>query len=86
MTKGYSQTYDVEYDETFILVAKMGTVKILVSCTTNFNWLLHQLDVQNIFLHGDLREEVYMEVSSGFTTTQSTEKVCKLKKLLYGLK
>jgi hypothetical protein len=37
MTKGYSQTYDVEYDETFILVAKMGTVKILVSCTTNFN-------------------------------------------------
>ena len=55
VAKDYSQTYDVDYDETFALVAKMSTVRTLVSCATNFGWPLHQLDVKNAFLHGDLQ-------------------------------
>jgi hypothetical protein len=54
VAKGYSQTYGIDYDETFALVAKMNNVRILISCTTNFGWPLHQLDVKNVFLHGEL--------------------------------
>jgi Reverse transcriptase (RNA-dependent DNA polymerase) len=86
VAKGYSQTYGIDFDETFALVAKMGIMRILVSCAANFNWPLHQLDVNNVFLHGDLKEEVYMEVPPGFATPQSVGKICKLKKSLYGLK
>jgi Reverse transcriptase (RNA-dependent DNA polymerase) len=64
----------------------MGTVRMLMSCATNFNWPLHQLDVNNTFLHGDLKEEVYMEIPSECVTPQSAEKVCELKKSLYKLK
>ena len=64
----------------------MNTVRVLVSCAANFGWKLHQLDVKNAFLHGDLKEEVYMEIPPGFGTEQTTGKVCRLKKSLYGLK
>jgi hypothetical protein len=64
----------------------MGTVRTLISCAVNFGWPLHQLDVKNAFLHGDLEEEVYMEISHGFINNQTLGKVCKLKKSLYGLK
>ena len=86
VAKGYSQTYGIDYDETFAPVAKMSTVRTLISCATNFDWPLYQLDVKNAFLHGDLHEEVYMEIPSGFTTTQTKGKVLRLKKSLYGLK
>jgi Reverse transcriptase (RNA-dependent DNA polymerase) len=73
VTKEYSQTYSIDYDETFAQVAKMGTVRMLVSCIANFNWPLHQLDVKNAFLHEDLKDEVYMGVSPGFATIVSWE-------------
>jgi hypothetical protein len=79
-------TYGVEYDETFAPVAKMNTVRILVSCAANFGWKLHHIDVKNALLHGDLHEEVYMEIPPGFSTPQTTRKVCRLKKSLYGLR
>jgi hypothetical protein len=86
VAKGYSQTYGIDYDETFAPVAKMGTVRTLISCAVNFGWPLHQMDVKNAFLHGDLQEEVYMEIPPGFANNQTIGKVCKLKKSLYGLK
>jgi hypothetical protein len=86
VAKGYSQTYGIDYDETFAPVAKMNTVRTLISCAANFGWPLYQLDVKNTFLHGDLREEVYMEIPPGFGTSQTHGKVLRLKKSLYGLK
>ena len=86
VAKGYSQTYGIYYDETFAPVAKINTVRTLVSCAANQGWPLHQLDVKNAFLHGDFQAEVYMELPPGFGTPQTNGKVCKLKKLLYGLK
>jgi hypothetical protein len=76
----------IDYDETFAPMAKMNTVRTLISCATNFRWPLHQLDVKNAFLHGDLQEEVYMEISPGFSTPRTSKKVCRLRKSLYDLK
>jgi hypothetical protein len=54
VARWFSQTYGIDYDGTFALVAKMNTIMILVSRASNFGWRLHQLDVKNVFLHGDL--------------------------------
>jgi uncharacterized protein (DUF2252 family) len=62
MVKGYNQTYDIDYDETFTPVTKMDIVRILVSLAVNDRCKLHQLDVNNIILHEDLLDEVYMEI------------------------
>ena len=86
VARGYSQTYGIDYDETFAPVAKMSTVRTLISCAANFGWPLHQLDVKNAFLHGDLKEEVYMEIPPGYSNFEIAGKICKLKKSLYGLK
>ena len=61
VAKGYTQTYGVDYSETFSSVAKMTYVRLFISLTATNNWDLHQLAIKNVFLHGDLQEEVYME-------------------------
>ena len=63
----------------------MGTVHILLSKAVNKGWPLHQLDVKKAFLHGDLTEEIYMDIPPRHNQSGSL-KVCRLKKALYGLK
>jgi hypothetical protein len=85
VAKGYTQSYGIDYQETFLLVAKLNTVRVLLSISANLDWPLHQFDVKNVFLHGNLEEEVYMDVPPGFATSH-VGVVCKLQKALYGLK
>lgn len=86
VAKGYTQTYGVDYQETFAPVAKMNTVRILLSLAAHFDWQLQQYDVKNAFLHGDLEEEIYMSIPPGFEGEETANKACRLRKALYGLK
>lgn len=85
MAKDFTQTYGIDYSESFALVAKLNTVRILLSSAANLDWPLHQLDVKNAFLNGDLEKEVYMNILPGFENKFGSS-VCKLTKSLYGLK
>lgn len=63
----------------------MGTIRALLGLVDAKGWEVHQMDVQNAFLHGDLQEEVYMKLPPGFTHSDPT-KLCRLRKLLYGIR
>jgi histone deacetylase 1/2 len=64
----------------------MTTVRAIIAMVASKGWLLHQLDVNNVFLHGDLQEEVYMEQPLGYVDQTHPNLVCRLMKVLYGLK
>ena len=61
VVKGYAQTYDVDYSNTFSLVSKLTFVRLFISLAASYDWDLHQLDINNVFLHGNLQEEVYLK-------------------------
>lgn len=62
----------------------MVTVRSIVSLASSRHWYVHQMDIFNAFLHGDLENEIYMQLPQGFVS--QGEKVCRLTKSLYGLK
>ncbi|MDD0193450.1 reverse transcriptase domain-containing protein, partial [Shigella flexneri] len=80
VARDFTQTYGVDYKETFAPVAKMSTVRVLLSVAVNHSWPMYQMDVKNAFLHGDLEEEVYMKLPPGHPQSHDPEIVCKLHK------
>ena len=83
VAKGYTQTYGIDYTDTFALVAKINTIRILLSLAVNLDWPVQQFDVKSVFLHGDLSKEIYMDLPPGCSGPERlNQKVCKLKKII----
>lgn len=60
MIRGFTQEYDIDFEETFALVARLSYVCALLASVASRRWSLFQMDVKNVFLNDDLNEEVYM--------------------------
>ena len=86
VAKGYTQQYGSDYYDTFSSMTKIASVCLLLSMAAMRSWSIFQLDIKNVFLHGDLAEEVCMEQPSGFVAQRESGLVCKLHCSLYGLK
>uniref|UniRef100_A0A803P494 Reverse transcriptase Ty1/copia-type domain-containing protein n=1 Tax=Cannabis sativa TaxID=3483 RepID=A0A803P494_CANSA len=86
VAKGFHQQPGFDFTETFSPVVKPVTIRIFITLALSHGWCIKKLDVNNAFINGDLKEEVYMVQPPGFEVQASPPLVCKLHKALYGLK
>jgi hypothetical protein len=86
VAKGFTQIFGLDYDETFSPVARFESLRLILALAALEDWEIHQMDVKSAFLNGLLDEEIYMEQPEGFVDPDHPDKVCLLKKAIYGLK
>jgi hypothetical protein len=82
--RGCAQRRGLDYEETYAPVARMSTVRILLSVINHKSLVSGQMDVKNAFLQGNLNVEIFMLPPPGVSVKGNL--VCKLQKPLYGLK
>ncbi|KAH9697111.1 protein NEN2 [Citrus sinensis] len=86
VAKGFTQRKVVDFNKVFSPVVKHSSIRILLAITAVLDLALDQMDVQTAFLHGNLAEKIFMSQLEGFIEEGTEDKVCLLKKSLYGLK
>ena len=86
VVKGYAQMFGMNFSETFALVARLDTIRMLLALPTQKGWKIYRLDVKSAFLNGYLEEEIFVEQPKEFAVKGKEDKVYQLKKALYGLK
>jgi hypothetical protein len=86
VARGFLQQEGVDFDDAFAPVARMESVRLILVLAAQEGWRVHHMDVKSAFLNGDLKEEVYVHQSPGFTIPGKEGKVLHLRKALYGLR
>nr|GEY51751.1 putative ribonuclease H-like domain-containing protein [Tanacetum cinerariifolium] len=86
VVRGYRQEEVIYFEESFAPVARMESIRILLAYTAHKGFTVYQMDVKTAFLHGSLKEDVYVCQPKGFIDADHPSHVYKLKKALYGLK
>ncbi|GKC36867.1 retrotransposon protein, putative, ty1-copia subclass [Tanacetum coccineum] len=86
IAKGYTQLYEVDYEETFSHVADIRAIRILISISAFYDYEKWKMDVKTAFLNGYLDEDIYMLQPKGFVDPNHSKKVCKLQRSIYSLK
>ncbi|GJY61886.1 retrovirus-related pol polyprotein from transposon TNT 1-94 [Tanacetum coccineum] len=86
VVRGYRQEKGIDFEESFILDAIMEAIRIFLAYASHKSFTVFQMDVKTAFLHGTLKEDVYMCQPEGFIDADHPSHVYKLKKALYGLK
>jgi len=86
VAKRYTQKEGIAYEETFLPVAMLKSIRILLSIAACYDYEIWQMDVKTAFLNGNLKEEISMMQPEGFIVKNQEHMVCKLKRYIYGLK
>jgi hypothetical protein len=86
VAKGYTQKEGEDFFDTYSPVARLTTIRVLISLAASYVLTIHQMDVKTAFLNRELGEEIYMDQPDGFIENGPEGKVCKLLKSLHGLK
>nr|GEU89761.1 retrovirus-related Pol polyprotein from transposon TNT 1-94 [Tanacetum cinerariifolium] len=84
--RGYRQEEGIDFEESFAPVARMEAIRIFLVYVAHKSFMVFQMDVKTAFLHGSLKEDVYVCQPKGFIDADHPSHVYKLKKALYGLK
>ena len=87
ISSGFTQEYEIDYEETFAPVARLSSVRTLLAIYAARKWLLFQMDVKNVFINGEISEEVYMKLPPGYSYPSGfPHRVYRLWRALSGLK
>ena len=86
VAQGFAQQHGIDYEETFAPVVKYVSLRTVLAIANQHNMELHQMDVNSAYLNGDIDADIYMRQPEGFIDSDNPNKVCKLRKGLYGLK
>jgi len=86
VAKGYNQMEGIDFEETFALVERLESIRVLLAFACYKGFKFFQMDVKSAFLNGKIKVDVFVEQPPGFESFQFPNHVFKLKKALYGLK
>lgn len=86
VARGFTHTFGLDYTNTFSPVVKLITMLAVLTIAASRNWDIHQIDIDNAFLNGELHDEIYLQQPPGFQQHKGCGLVCKLHKALYDLK
>nr|GFB48142.1 copia protein [Tanacetum cinerariifolium] len=83
--EGNTREEGIDYEEVFAAVARVESIRLFLAYASSMGFMMYQMDVKSAFLHGSIKEEVYVFQPLGFEDLDYLEKVYKVVKVLYGL-